>query len=174
MEKIKYLLRIRELQRVVFGYKSKEYEKANNALKRVRQKLKPVAKSKKLRKKEADEMCELFPSTIGYLYRLLNRVRSRYGCRSRAYIKVASQIGNMLSSSLESTQGTLEFARDTLLPLSCKILKLERDKMLQDEKKELARALRPYAVEAVINDEHQIDFDALREITREKINADRE
>jgi len=105
--------------------------------------------------------------------KIREEVKRDFGCKGERYRKANQKIQNLRNANRHKSKGLEKFKR-RLAPLLVVLLKLERDKMLQDEKKELARALRPYAVEAVVNDEHQIDFDALREITQEKINADRE
>ena len=157
----------------MFGYKSKEYEKANNAFSRARRSLNPYPKKISVNKKISSELAEMFPDTLGYLYDVLSRVRRRYGSGSKAYRRVFNQINNIQHSALEATQGTLEFARDILLPLSSEIMKQERSKILKDNDRELKRAIRPFVVEAVINDNFDIDMDALKDITRMKINAER-
>ena len=101
--------------------------------------------------------------------------RRAKGYKSQEYLYLKRKIvylRNKTGKKIDKSSDETKFMR-RLNPLVAMLIKKERDKMLKDEKKELTRALRPYAVEAVINDEHQIDFGALRKITQEKINADR-
>ena len=97
----------------------------------------------------------------------------RFGSKSKEYLDANRRVSNARGNKWHTASKEVSKFKRKLLPLLTALFKKERGKMLKDEEKELKRAIRPYVVEAVINDTYEMDMEALIDITRDKINAEK-
>lgn len=112
------------------------------------------------------------------LERLINErelARKNRGYKSKEYLYLKRKVVYLRTKLGVPVKKITDISkvREKLLPLFSVLMKKEREKMLRDEEKELKRAIRPYVVEAVINDTYEMDMEALIDITRDKINAEK-